>query len=59
MPQVLKMYNEEVMYIYDTYFKCVAKCCAEQLGEDDTLPMSGVRIVTKECFEPSVGGKYY
>lgn len=50
------MYNEEVMSVYDSYFRFVAKDCADKLGDDDTLPMSGVRIVTKESFEPSTEG---
>jgi hypothetical protein len=57
MPQVLEMYNEEVMYIYDNYFKCVAEGIAQNLGEDVTLPMSGVRVVPKEAFAGSTGGK--
>jgi hypothetical protein len=57
MPQVLEMYNEEVMYIYDNYFKCVAEGIAKNLGEDIILPMSGVRIVPKEALTPSTEGK--
>jgi hypothetical protein len=51
------MYNEEVMCIYDHYFKCVAKGLAENMGEDDTLPMSGVRVVPKESYTASTEGK--
>jgi hypothetical protein len=51
------MYNEEVMCIYDSYFKCVAEGIAKNLGEDVTLPMSGVRIVPKEAFAASTEGK--
>jgi hypothetical protein len=53
---VLEIYNEEVMYVYDNYFRFVAKDCAEKLGDDDTLPMSGVRIETRESFKPSTEG---
>jgi hypothetical protein len=56
MPQVLEMYNEEVMCIYDNYFKCVASDCADKLGDDDTLPLSGVRIKTGGNLRPSTGG---
>lgn len=48
--QVLESYNEEVMYVYDNYFKSVAKECRERMGEDDTLPLSGTRIVPREPF---------
>jgi len=48
--QVLESYNEEVMYVYDNYFKSVAKECRERMGEDDTLPLSGTRIVPQEPF---------
>jgi hypothetical protein len=51
------MYNDEVMDIYDNYFRCVAKGFAEKLGEDVTLPMSGVHIVPEEAFMPSTEGK--
>lgn len=44
------------MYIYDNYFRCVAKDCADRLGDDDTLPLSGVRIVTRGDFRPSTEG---
>lgn len=50
------MYNEEVMYIYDNYFRFVAKDCAKRMGDDDTLPVSGVRIETKESFKPYTEG---
>jgi hypothetical protein len=48
--QVLESYNEEVMYVYDNYFKSVAKECRERMGEDDTLPLSGTRIVPREPY---------
>jgi hypothetical protein len=54
--QVLEMYNEEVMCVYDSYFRIVAKDCAENVGDDDTLPMSGIRVGTKDLFEPSTEG---
>lgn len=54
--QALEMYNEEVMYIYDNYFRFVAKDCAKRMGDDDTLPVSGVRIETKESFKPYTEG---
>jgi hypothetical protein len=50
------MYNKEVMCIYDLYFKSVAESLAERLGDDDTLPMSGIRIVPKEAYIASTGG---
>ncbi|XP_023713841.1 probable ATP-dependent RNA helicase DDX60 [Cryptotermes secundus] len=54
--KVLEMYNEEVMCIYDIYFKCVAEGIANNLGEDVTLPMSGVRIMPREAFVASTEG---
>jgi hypothetical protein len=54
--QVLENYNEEVMYVYDNYFKSVAKECRERMGEDDTLPLSGTRIVPREPFIHSTKG---
>jgi len=56
VPQVLEMYNEEVMCIYDNYFKCVANDCAGRLEGDETLPMSGVRIMTEGNFGQSAEG---
>jgi hypothetical protein len=47
------------MYIYDSYFKCVAEGIAEKMGEDVTLPMSGVRILPKEAFIASTEGKRF
>jgi hypothetical protein len=56
VPQVLEMYNEEVMCIYDNYFKCVANDCADRMESDETLPMSGVRIMREGNFRPSAEG---
>jgi hypothetical protein len=56
VPQVLEMYNEDVMCRDDNYFRCVARECADKLGDDDSLPMSGVRIKTEGNFRPSTGG---
>lgn len=53
---VLEMYNEEVLCIYDNYFRCVANDCADRLEGDETLPMSGVRIMTEGNFRPSAEG---
>lgn len=50
------MYNEEVMCIYDNYFKCVANDCADRMESDETLPMSGVRIMREGNFRPSAEG---
>lgn len=50
------MYNEEVMCIYDNYFRCVANDCADKLKGDEILPMSGVHIMTKGDFRPSAEG---
>lgn len=41
------------MCIYDLYFKNVAEGLAENMGDDDTLPMSGVRVVPKEAYTAS------
>jgi hypothetical protein len=51
------MYNEEVMRVYDLYFKCVAEGLAENMGDDDALPMSGVRVMPKEAYTASTEGK--
>lgn len=56
LPQVLEMYNEEVMCIYDNYFKCVANDCADRLEGDGTLPMSGVCIMPEGNFRTSAEG---
>jgi hypothetical protein len=56
VPQVLESYNEEVMYVYDNYFKNVAKECREKMGEDNVLPLSGTRIVPREPFNHSTEG---
>jgi hypothetical protein len=56
VPQVLESYNEEVMYVFDNYFRSVAKECRERMGDDDTLPLSGNRIVPREPFNQSTEG---
>ncbi|XP_067006514.2 probable ATP-dependent RNA helicase DDX60 [Anabrus simplex] len=40
----VKVYNEEVKFMYDHYFRCVANHIANKFGDDDTLPLSGVRF---------------
>ncbi|XP_067006515.2 probable ATP-dependent RNA helicase DDX60 isoform X2 [Anabrus simplex] len=41
-------YNEEVEFMYDHYFRCVAGHVANKFGSDDTLPLSGVRFGPSE-----------
>ncbi|KAJ4427879.1 hypothetical protein ANN_23886, partial [Periplaneta americana] len=54
--EVLEMYNNEVKYIFDNYFRNVAMQIAMEMHEDISLPLSGVKFEPQETFCPATEG---
>ncbi|XP_047114013.1 probable ATP-dependent RNA helicase DDX60 isoform X2 [Schistocerca piceifrons] len=44
--EVIERYNNEVKFLFDHYFRCVAEDCSRTMGEDTVLPISEL------CIEP-------
>ncbi|KAJ9596453.1 hypothetical protein L9F63_012537 [Diploptera punctata] len=54
--EVLEDYNEQVLYIFDNYFKSVADHCFKSMGEDNVLPMSKTKFEPKTPFNLQTEG---
>ncbi|XP_069688131.1 probable ATP-dependent RNA helicase DDX60 [Periplaneta americana] len=54
--EVLEMYNNEVNYIFDNYFRNVTMQIEKEMGPDTSLPLSRVKFEPQETFCPATEG---
>nr|CAD7431932.1 unnamed protein product [Timema monikensis] len=55
--EVLQMYNTQVKFVFDNYFRSMAQQCIINLGEDNRLPLSNVTFGGHDCLEEPQGRK--